>query len=142
MEYIRRIKEEFEGLSHSTVWQIITNRTYGEYYHLLHPCRAERSILEKYIPDSMSIDELLPKVQQKKKELAKRFNIKKFPPDREPGYSYADLSKAFQIIETDDFKYLSDLATYYFGAAKMKIIPIIELSKVEEMFEENRQYLP
>jgi hypothetical protein len=86
LSYINEIKEEFEGLSHSTTWELITNRTYGDYYHLLHPCRVEDHVLEKYIPDSISVSEILPRVQQKKKDLAKKYDISKFPPDREPGF--------------------------------------------------------
>ena len=81
------------------------------------------------------------KRELKLREISKQYKEEDKKMKAETSYSYADLSKAFQIIETDDFKYLSDLATYYFGATKMKIIPIIELSKVEEMFEENRQHL-
>ena len=72
MSYISRIKKEFEGLTHSPAWELITNRTYGDYSHLVHPCRIDTKLLEKYLPNSFKPEEILPVVQQNKKMLANR----------------------------------------------------------------------
>jgi hypothetical protein len=92
-------------MPHSTIWEIITRRTYGSHGHLVHPCTVDRRILEKYLPDSISADEIIPKVQQKKKELAKRFNITRLPSDREPGF--LGQAALFEVIRETraDFSY-------------------------------------
>lgn len=105
--HISRIKKEFEGLTHSTIWELITNRTFGEYYHLVHPCRTDVTLLEKYLPDSYKAEEILPLVQQKKKILAKQYRIKDFPPDREPGF--LGQAALFAVIKEN----VEDLSYYF-----------------------------
>lgn len=83
---IKDVKKEFGGIRHSTLLEQITRRIHGPYDTLVHPCRAEKSLLVKYIPDTMNVDELLTHVTQKQKDLARRFNISKFPSDRKPGF--------------------------------------------------------
>jgi len=108
VSYISRIKEELEGLPHSTIWELITNRTYGDYYHLIHPCRTSTKLLAKYLPESSKPEEILPLVQHKVKELAKQYNIRNFPPDREPGF--LGQAALFSVIKENN----RDLS-YYFG---------------------------
>ena len=59
----------------------------------------------------------------------------------EPAYSYADGSGGFQIFETDNFEYLTELAIFYHGAVNFKIIPIITTKRLVELYEENKQFL-
>ena len=109
MSYISRIRNEFLGQNHSTIWESITERTYGSYDHLIHPCRADKRILQRYLPESMKPDEILPLVQEKKKQLAKQYNIKKFPPDREPGF--IGQAALFAVVQET----IDDLS-YYFNS--------------------------
>ena len=109
MSYISRIKNEFLGQNHSTIWESITKRTYGSYDHLIHPCRVDKRILQRYLPESMKPDEILPLVQEKKKQLAKQYSIKKFPPDREPGF--IGQAALFAVVQET----IEDLS-YYFNS--------------------------
>ncbi|MFW9926847.1 MAG: hypothetical protein ACFFDM_08780 [Candidatus Thorarchaeota archaeon] len=106
--YTSRIKKEFVGLPHSTIWQIITDRTLGDYQHLIHPCRADAKLLEKYLPSNYSTTDILPLIQEKKKILAKQYKIKDFPPDREPGF--LGQAALFAVIKEN----VKDLSYYFY----------------------------
>lgn len=86
MSYIREIVDQFGRIGHTDVNALVAKRVYGEFDHLVHPCRVPEELLRKFIPKSMEPEEFLKSVNLKKKELAKRFDISKFPPDREPGF--------------------------------------------------------
>ena len=57
-----------------------------------------------------------------------------------PGYVYADGSKGFQILETDDIDNLAAIVAFY-EFEHAEIIPIIETLHAIEMVEELQQYM-
>jgi hypothetical protein len=95
----------------------------------------------KYICFYESVDaEETIKRMRKLREISKEYKEEDKKMKAETAYNYADMSGGFQIIETDDFVNLTELAMYYFGATNIKIIPIVETSKLEEIYEETKQY--
>ena len=57
-----------------------------------------------------------------------------------PGYVYADGSKGFQILETDDIDNLAAIIAFY-EFEEAEIIPIIETLHAIDMVEELKRFL-
>ena len=77
---------------------------------------------------------------RKLREISKDYKEEDKKMKSETAYNYADLSGGFQIFETEDFVNLTELAAYYAGAVNFKIIPIVETSKLEEIYEDTKHY--
>ncbi|MHA2425670.1 MAG: DUF3303 family protein [Candidatus Thorarchaeota archaeon] len=76
----------------------------------------------------------------KLREIEKEYKKEDKKMKAETAYQYADLTGGFQIIETDDHDNLAQLAAWYYGATNFKIIPIIELGRLEEIYKETKPY--
>jgi hypothetical protein len=106
LSYIREIVEKFGGIGHTNLNALVASRIYGDFDHLVHPCRVPEQLLRKFIPESVEVGEFLQSVNLKKKELAKRFDISRFPPDREPGFlGQAAMYEALRESDVDLWYY-------------------------------------
>ncbi len=56
-----------------------------------------------------------------------------------PSYLYADGSRGFRILETDDIENLVGIVAHY-GFERCKFIPIIETDRAIELVEELMEY--
>lgn len=81
------------------------------------------------------------KRMRKLAEISKQYKEEDKKMKSETPYMHADLTGGFQIIEADDFEHITELAIYYYGATNFKIIPIVELKRIVEIYEETKKSL-